>query len=250
MLNNVLSDATAFRESFLSEASPTNADRDYGAVFRVLLFYLWRGCSLSRTSGITGKVNPNAALISLSAYEAILGILQNIRIGYQADATILARSLMERIAIVGYLGENRALIQRYWDGKWTPYKEALAWAKNKSLPNWMILYGALSGVVHSRLAGAAGHVNNQTKIGNVFREVEHQDSSNNVGIPEELLGFVVYSLMALDPLALALIQDNITQPFPTDPSFVAFVGINDAKEYRDFLQNLIKRYEKTPTNAP
>jgi len=248
MQKNILSDAIAFRESFLSEASSTNADRDYGAVLRVLLFYIWRGCFLSRTSGITGKVDPNAALISLSAYEATLGVLKNIRIGYQADATILARALMERIAIVGYLGENQNLIQRYWDGKWAPYKEALAWAKKKPLPNWMILYGALSGVVHSRLTGPAGHINNQTKIGNVFREVKHQDSSNNIGISEELLGFIVYSLAALDPLALALIQDNTTQPFPTDPSFAFYLGIDDVKEYRDFLQRLIRRYEKPSKN--
>lgn len=120
MPNDLRSDAVTFRHSFLSEASPTRIDRVYGAVLRVILFYLWRGCSLSRIAGITGKTDPSAALISLSAYEATLGVVQLTRMGYHADAIVLARALMERIAIVGYLGENRTLMPRYFAGELTP----------------------------------------------------------------------------------------------------------------------------------
>jgi hypothetical protein len=132
MPNDLRSDAVIFRNSFLSEASPTRIDRDYGAVLRVILFDLWREFSLSRIAGITGKTDPNSALISLSAYEATLSVVQLIRIGYHADAIILARALMERIAIVGYLSENRTLIPRYFAGDLKPYKQAIAWAKMTS----------------------------------------------------------------------------------------------------------------------
>jgi hypothetical protein len=250
MPNNILSNPIAFQHSFLFEASSTRFDKKYGALLRVILYYLWRGCSLSRISGITGKADPNASLISLSAYEAVLGVIQLTRLGYQADAIILMRALMERIAIIGFLGENRSLIPRYWAGKWTPYKEALAWAKKKPLQNWMILYSALSGVVHSRIVGPAGHINNRTNIGNVFRETNNLDSVNDTGMLEELLGLVFYSLVALDPLALILIQDDSTQPFPTDSNIVAHVGLIDAKELHDFLRILVKRYEKPTSNNP
>lgn len=246
MPNDIRSDAVTFRDSFLSEASSTRIDRDYGAVLRVILFYLWRGCSLSRIAGITGKADPSAALISLSAYEAILGVVQLTRMGYHADAIVLGRALMERIAIVGYLGENRTLIPRYFAGELTPYKEALAWSKKKSLPNWMILYSIFSGVVHSRIVGPAGHINNRTAISNAFREIRKGDSANDPDMTEELLCLAVYSLVALDPLALSLIQDNDSQPFPTDSDIVQQIGLNDIKEFRDFLQGLIKRYEKHP----
>src|SRR4030042_6042672 len=97
----------AFRESFFAEASSTKADIEYSAVLHVLLYYLWRGCSLSREAGITGKTAPKASLITQSTYEAALAILQLIRVGYHADAATLLRALMERIALIGYIGEKR-----------------------------------------------------------------------------------------------------------------------------------------------
>ncbi len=164
MLNKIRSDAVAFRESFLSETSPTMVDRDYGAVLRVILFYIWRGCSFSRKAGLTGKTDPSASLISLSAYEATLGIIQLIRIGYHADAIVLIRALLERIAIVGWLGENRPLLSRYFSGELKPYKEAFTWAKKKPLPNWVSLYSTFSDVAHSRIVGPAGHINNSPRL--------------------------------------------------------------------------------------
>jgi hypothetical protein len=107
----------------------------------------------------------------------------------------------------------------------------------------MFLYSIFSGVVHSRIVGPAGHINNQTPIGNAFREVRKGDTANDPNMTEELLGLAIYSLIALDPLALGLIQDNSTQPFPTDPDIVQNIGINDLLQFREFLQSYIKRYE-------
>jgi hypothetical protein len=245
MLNEIRSDAIKFRESFLAETS-SRIDTQYGAVIRVLLYYLWRGCRLSQNAGIKGKTDPEAALISLSAYEALLSIIQLIRIGYHADAIILQRALMERIAIVGYLKENRALISRYFAGGFSPYKEALKWAKNQSLPNWMLLYGIFSKVVHSRIVGPAGHINNQTFIGNAFREIRGGSTAKDTDMSEELLGFTIYSLIALDPFALALIHDSSSQPFPVD--IAQNIDISDLLQFREFLQNYIKRYESIKIN--
>ena len=242
MYQDIRSSAIAFRDSFLSEASPTSVDSGYGAVLRVLLFYLWRWCSLSREAGITGAADPKASLISLSAYEATLGVVQLLRIQYQADAITLARALMERIAIVGFLGENRALIPRYFAGSLSLYKQALAWAKKKPLTNWMMLYSSLTDVTHSNIEGPAGHVHNRTAIGNAFRETPSRDPAKSTDMADELLGLVVYSLIALDPLALALIQDTRSQPFPNDGGLIQSVGLDDAKRFRDFLQVLIGRY--------
>src|SRR4030042_6799985 len=197
MKADIVTNPLAFRESFFAEASSTKVDSEYSAVLHVILYYLWRGCSLSRNAGIRGKADPKASLIAQSAYEAALSILQLIRIGYHADAATLLRALMERIAIIGYIGENRHLIARHFQGELSPYKEALSWAKKKSLPNWMSLYSTLSGVAHSNIVGPAGHINNRTEIGNAFRPAtkKHPSGPNMI---EELLGLAVYSLIALD----------------------------------------------------
>ncbi|PKO12232.1 MAG: hypothetical protein CVU39_25120 [Chloroflexi bacterium HGW-Chloroflexi-10] len=234
---------TAFKESFLAEAPSAKIDNEYGVVLHVILFYVWRGCSLSQIAGITGKCDPKASLIAQSAYEAVLGALQLTRVGYHADAATLLRALMERIAIVGYLGENKHLIPRYFKGELSPYKEALNWAKKKSLPNWMILYSVLSGVVHSNLVGTAGHINNRTEIGNAFRIAtkKYPDGSNMI---EELLGLSIYSLLALDPLALRLIQNDNVKAFTNDTDMPHNVGDKNAKEFVVFLQKIINRYGK------
>ena len=243
MKADIVTNPLAFRESFFAEVLSTKVESEYSAVLHVILYYLWRGCSLSQEAGIRGKTDPKASLIAQSAYESALAILQLIRVGYQADAATLLRALMERIAIIGYIGENRHLIARYFQGELSPYKEALSWAKKKSLPNWMILYSTLSGVAHSNVVGPAGHINNHTEIGNAFRlATEKYPSGPNM--IEELLGLTVYSLIALDTLALELIQNNSVKPFPNDPGMAQNIGNIDAKEFVDFLQKLVDRYGK------
>ncbi|OGV95902.1 hypothetical protein A2W24_01040 [Microgenomates group bacterium RBG_16_45_19] len=243
MKADIVTNPQAFRESFFAEASSTKADSEYSAVYHVLLFYLWRGCTLSLEAGITGKTDPKASLIARSTYEAALAILQLIRVGYHADAATLLRALMERIAIIGYIGENRHLIVRYFQGDLSPYKEALSWAKKKALPNWMIIYSTLSGITHSNIVGPAGHINNHTEIGNAFRLATEMYPSGSTMI-EELLGLTVYSLIALDTLALELIQNSSVKPFPNDPGMVQNVGSKDAKEFGDLLRKLVDRYRK------
>jgi len=218
-------------------------DRDYGAVLRVILFYIWRGCSFSRKAGLTGKTDPSASLISLSAYEATLGIIQLIRIGYHADAIVLIRALLERIAIVGWLGENRPLLSRYFSGELKPYKEAFTWAKKKPLPNWVSLYSTFSDVAHSRIVGPAGHINNRSEIGFAFREVRTGDTIGDTEMAHELLGLVVYSLVILDPLALILIENAEIQPLPKDICLVHYISLEDIEKFQIFLQELKNRFE-------
>jgi hypothetical protein len=61
---------------------------------------------------------------------------------------------------------------------------------------------------------------------------------------EEFFALTVYALLALDSLALHLIQDNSTKPFPNDPEMVHHVDPIDAKRFMDFLTGLVKRYKK------
>jgi hypothetical protein len=107
----------------------------------------------------------------------------------------------------------------------------------------MILYSTLSGVAHSNVVGLAGHINNNTEIGNAFRlATEKYPSGSN--IIEELLSLAVYSLIALDNLALELIQNSSDKPFPNDPGMAQNIGNKDTQEFVDFLQKLVDRYGK------
>lgn len=238
----IINSYSSFLRSFLAEASRTEWDNEYNAVLNVLLYYIWRGCKLSHEAGLTGDTDAMTSLIVQSTYEAYLAIIQLLRIGYEADCMTLSRALMERIAIVGYLGENRHLIARYFKGDLSPYGDALKWVKKKSSPNWMILYGHLSGVVHSNITGPAGHINNRTNIGNAFRLGTTKYPSGSKGIIDELLGLTVYSLYFLDPFALKLIQMSEVNPFPKDPEIEHHVDGNDVNGFHVFLQRFLDKY--------
>lgn len=242
MNENIINTYSSFLQSFLAESSNPAWDDEYGSALNVLLYYIWRGCKLSREAGITGSTDAPASLIAQSAYEAYLAIIQLLRMGYEADCMTLSRALMERIAIVGYLGENRHLIARYFKGDLSPYGDALKWVKKKSSPNWMILYGHLSGVVHSNITGPAGHINNRTNIGNAFRLGTAKYPSGTKGMIDELLGLTVYSLYFLDPFALKLIQMSEVKPFPKDPEIEHNVDGNDVNGFHVFLQKLLDQY--------
>lgn len=244
MTAKIATDPKAFQESFFEEISNTQINGEYDGIFRVILFYIWRGCSISQESGISGKCDPYTSLLALSSYESVLGILQLIRIGYHADALILLRVLMEKIAIVGYLGENRHDISRYVKNNNLLYKPALKWAKEKSLPNWMILYNQLSSIVHSNKVGFAAHINNHTDIGKAFR-LATEKYPTAVDVEEELLGLTVYSLLALDTLTLLFIQNTQTNPFSSDQDMINNVGIKDFKAFSDFLHKLVDQYKDT-----
>lgn len=240
--NRILTDHTAFLEALLSETSHTPVDLAYGPALRVVLCFIWRGCTLARSAGLSGKAPPNNSLIALSAYKALLPIIQLIRLGYHADALTLTRALMERIAIVGYLGANRGLIPSYVKGRIQPHRAALAWAKRESIENWMVLYGLLSNIAHSRVEAAAGHIFDATAIGDAFREIPFGQPKPPPEMTEVLLAVAVYSLIALDPLALALVNDTGTRPFPTDKALIAKVGIADTRDFLKFLQGLVQKY--------
>lgn len=242
MTARIATDPKAFSKSFFEEISNTKINGEYDGIFRVVLFYIWRGCSISQEAGISGKCDPYTSLLTLSSYESVLGILQLIRIGYHADALILLRVLMEKIAIVGYLGENRHDISRYVKNNNLLYKPALKWAKEKSLPNWMILYSQLSNIVHSNKVGFAAHINNHTDIGKAFRLATKKNSIAG-NLEEELLGLTVYSLLALDTFALSLIQNTQTNPFSSDQDMVNNVGIEDFNTFKEFLNKLANRYK-------
>lgn len=244
MQPNIRTDPLLFREAFLAEVPPTSLDAEHGAVLRVILYYLWRGCATSLDAGLNGKTDPRASLIAQSSYESMFAIIQLLRVGYYVDAATLLRSQMERIAIVGYLAEKRDLIPRYFNGKVRLNKAALDWAKKMSLPNWMFLWGALSGIAHSSEVAAAGHINSRTKVAQAFNFKTNDKVGNQEGWVEEFLGLIVYALLALDPLALKLIQNSSLTPFSSDSNLATEVGREDGMAFTKFLQVLVERYRK------
>jgi hypothetical protein len=244
MQQNIRTDPLLFREAFLAEVSPGSLDTEYGAVVRVILYYLWRGCATSLDAGLSGKSDPKASLIAQSSYESTFAIIQLLRIGYHVDAATLLRSQMERIAIVGYLAEKRDLIPLYFKGEVRLNKAALDWAKKNSLPNWMLLWGLLSGLAHSSDVAAAGHINSRTKVAQAFNFKTSYRSGNQGSLVEEFLGLIVYALLALDPLALKLIQNSSLTPFSRDSDLVTVVGREDAMAFTNFLKALVERYQK------
>ncbi len=244
MYKNIRVDPKIFCESFLSEIAQPKINVEFDPIIRILLFYIWRGCELSREAGLTGKVEPNIALLSLSCYEEFLGIIQLTRLGYQADAIILFRSLMERIAIIGYLGEKMELIPRYFSGNLNPYSEAFSWAKKKPLSNWNILYSTFSKIVHSGIEGPAGHINNRNTIGNAFRENPSKDPLNDAEMAEELIACAIYSLIALDPLAMLLILNEDVEPFSSPTDIINNVGQDEYNKMVEFLHSFIEKYKK------
>lgn len=242
--------STSFRNAFLDQQPSPTFDTEYGPVLRVLLHYIWCGCSTSRQAGLNGVIEPSNSLIALASYKSYLPILHLIRNGYDVAAISLTRVHMEQIAIVGYLSDHPDSIHRYFDGRLSPSREAMVWMKAKPVSNWMSLYGILSKVTHSRIEGPAGNIFDRTPIGRAFLESDQRPPEGRPDLADELLSMQVYSLMALDPLALSLLGDKTTPAFPNDPAMPSTMGLPDAREFLGFLQRLIAKYSRKPSTPP
>ncbi len=104
-----------FQEVFLSRIPKSKLDTIYGSVIRSLLYFIWKG-SYQTVNNIE-NIQPELGLLCLSTYKALLPVVHLIRLGYNADAFVLLRAVMERIALLGYLNYNRDIIQKYKEGR-------------------------------------------------------------------------------------------------------------------------------------
>jgi len=232
-----------FRRTLLAQVNHSRVDREYAPVLRVLLYYIWRGAFESRSAVVGGHVLGDLGLLSLSVYKAFLPIVQMVRLGYPGDTLVLLRALMERIALLGYLHNNRQYIAEYVASKGNLQKKAMAWAKQQPLENWMRLYGVLSNVAHSRLEGPAAHLLAENAIGEAFRLDLTPTPESGADMTAELLAFVVYALLAVEPIASEIMEYRSLAVFPSDTDSLLYLRREDLVDLRDFLQRFCDKHD-------
>ncbi len=233
---SLVTDPIEFAREVLAQTRHCPLDAQYGSVLRVLLYYVWRGAFESRAALVTDQVEAHIGLLGLSVYKAFVPIVQMIRLGYPADTLVLLRALMERIALLGYLHENRHLVANYASGKPGLQKQAMRWAKEQQLENWMMVYGLLSKVAHSGIEGSAGHLLEENPIGDAFRLDLTPSPERGAAMSSELLAGIVYALAAVDPILCQIIQYKSLSAFPSDTDASTYLRRSDLVEFQDFLQ--------------
>ena len=234
----IINDPVAFRETFLKQVMPSRFDVMYLAILKVVLYSIWRGCVESISALKRNVVQPDLGLLCLSTYKAFLPILQCLRLGHQSDAVILARSLMERIAIVGYLNEYPEKIERYTRSKNDVTERAMIWAKSNGPENWMRLYSAASSVTHSKLVGVAGHIYADNSIGDAIRDALNPPLESQL-LYDEIIGIILYALIAIDPIAVKLLKKKQSLILPTDYHTIKAVDVEDVREFQKFMNALV-----------
>src|SRR4030066_607105 len=239
---DIVTNPIKFREIFLAQVTVSDVDREHGAVLNVLLYYIWRGIFTTRSTLLKIHAQYDLAFLCFATYKSFLPILQNIRLGYPADTMILLRALMERIALLGYLDAHIDLIPKYKAGKDSLQKDAMAWAKSQSLENWMMLYGMLSKIAHSRLEGTAGYVLDTNPIGEAFRKSMPSSTRPFSTLTDELLAAVCYALRAVDPFAIGILGHINIGIFPADKQAIRYVDSADLLKFQNFLAKLINKY--------
>src|SRR5574341_573277 len=241
---SIVKNPIEFRETFLASVKGSYTDKKHIEIIRVLLYYVWRGAFRATGEILQGRGQPELNLICLSIYKAILPVIQLLRLGYSGDALTLLRALMERIAILGYLNENPNLIRKFKSGKADLNKEAMQWDKKHAPKNWMRLYGYLSNIAHSKKEGTASHVFEENAIGEAFLYMLPH-SKPNEGMADLVLLMICYTLGAIDPITLKVLNLNDFQAFPNDESIDKYVSKSDLLRLKNFLSQMIIKYGAT-----
>lgn len=246
---SIVTDPIAFRKAFLTQVNPSFVDEKYAAMFRVILYFVWRGAFRSRAAVVLDHVQTDLGYLCLSAYLAFLPYLQMTRMGYPTDALVLLRAHMERIALVGYLNANRGEIGKYVAGHGNLQKKAMAWAKAETPENWMILYGIFSNVAHSKIIGPAGHIFSDNEIGIAFRQDLSPDPEKGADFAEILIAGALYSIASLDPFTSTILGPDKFVPFLNDPEIVNYVRREDLEEFLAFAQSWVEEYSSNENNS-
>ena len=170
-----------FMDIFNTQISVSEIDGLYGSILKVFIYYVWRGISMSwieirNPQKIRYK---NLAPICVATYKSFLPIIQNIRLGYQAEALILIRSLIERISLMGFLNANPNLIPRYINNNENFNDKAFSWAKSTVPNNTMKIYGLLSDITHAKKGGMALYLFDNRSDGEAIRYIfsNHVDAT-------------------------------------------------------------------------
>jgi len=243
IIDEIITNPHKFREAFLIQVTLSEVDKEYGAILNVLLYYIWRGIFETREALLKGKVQTDLGILCFATYKSFLPIIQNIRLGYPADVVILLRAMMERIALLGYLHTHPQIIPKYKAKKNNLQKDAMAWAKDQAVENWMILYSMLSNVAHARLEGTAGYMLDPNPIGDALRKSMPDLKKPLTIITDELIAMVCYALFAIAPFASEVLGQKNNCIFPDGERVKRFVDLADLGKFQNFLVRLIEKYK-------
>jgi hypothetical protein len=243
IIDEIITNPHKFREAFLIQVTLSEVDKEYGAILNVLLYYIWRGIFETREALLKGKVQTDLGILCFASYKSFLPIIQNIRLGYPADVVILLRAMMERIALLGYLHTHPHIIPKYKSKKNNLQKDAMTWAKNQAVENWMSLYSILSNLAHARLEGTAGYMLDTNPIGEAFRNSMPRSAKQFPTLTDELLAGICYALFAIDQFASSALDSKENGIFPTDKRVIQYVDMADLLKFQNFLGQLIDKYK-------
>ncbi len=231
-----------FRDAFLDSSPIDQLTKEQKGAVNVLLYYVWRGLYNSVTRVIKSEGKPDLVLICIATYKSFLPLIQLIRLGYTGDFFSLMRSQMERIALMGYLNENQNLLGKYKEGKLKLPDEAIKWAKDNSLPNWVRLYSLLSNIAHQRQEGIGGSIFDENKIGDAIRYML-PSSKPKPSLTNEALTLVLFGVIATDPIAASILSSQDFPQHQNDEKIKESVDTEDLMSFTYFLQSFVAKYQ-------
>ena len=232
-----------FRNAFFTDVQNRSLDKSYKGIISVLLYYIWRGLYYSVTKVIKGDGNSDVVLTCISTYKAFLPLIHLTRMGYTGDALILLRSLMERIALLGYLNEHPTALGKYKAGKLKLPDEALNWAKQSNLPNWMRLYSILSNLAHQQQEGVAGSIFDENGIGDAIRYML-PSSKPTPSLTDETLALLWFGITATDSIAESVLSLTDFPIYSKDEDIRKHVSKDDLQNFEIFLAKIAIKYQK------
>ena len=243
IIDEIVTNPHKFREAFLVQVTLSELDKEYGPILNVLLYYIWRGIFETRTALLKGNVQTDLGILCFATYKSFLPIIQNMRLGYPADVVILLRAMMERIALLGYLHTHPHIVPKYRSKKSNLQKDAMTWAKDQAVENWMILYSMLSNIAHARMEGIAGYMLDTNLIGDALRKSMPELKKPITTISDELIAMVCYALFAIVPFSSDVLGQKNNSIFPDNERVMIYVEEDDLVYFQKFLVQMIEKYK-------
>lgn len=222
-----------FMDIILGQISSPEIDSSYRPIMRVLLYYIWRGICIARIESFSSKIESNLAFLCVATYKSFIPILQNIRLGYTSDVLILIRSLMERIALMGYLDANPSLIPTFISGKKNLYSKALSWARKNGPENFMSYYGLLSNIVHVKKEGSALYFADDRAEGdairNIFSNLDHT-------MTDELFTLLWIEIFTVNSFFSQIYSYSAEDDSTIDKMIIKYISQEDFNDFQNFIK--------------
>lgn len=239
---DIINNPQEFLSTFLGQLYKTSLDQKFDCVVKIIVYIVWLGITKTRKRILGGLLDYDLGFLCLAVYKAFLPIIQNIRMGYPADAIILMRALMEQIALLGYLDAYREQLPLYKAHEDLSSK-ALAWAKKNTIENWMKLYGTFSTVIHPKIESTSAHIFDSSTIGEALRESMPSPSRPVSVMNDELFACIIYSVLALDTFNENLLEEKIFDLKKLTQRSNSFVSEDEFRNFHNYLSDLISQYQ-------